>query len=594
MTSNVISIESDTLLDDIEHCFRVIAGPGAGKTHWLANHIRHVARKSVRLNPCARVGVISYTNVAVREIVRRLDGAANATDASTIHSFLFRNIVRPYLHFLKASDGADLASHSLVDTHSEHFVAHNHLDDWLTANKKRQLLTAARKHSLDLLKSRLRMLTVRIDDTGSAYFVPCKSDGRDSAIKDLLQPEQLLAYKRSYWLRGVVDHEDVLYFAHQLLHKFPLLRQFFSARFPYLFIDEFQDTLPVQAAIVAWLAEHGTVIGVIGDPEQAIYGFLDASPTHFHEFCLAGHRTYRIDGNRRSTQAILSLLNHVRCDGVQQIAIRKQQGNIPTVYGGDLGKALEQAKSDSSAPLNMLVLARNHHGVLRARLIDTSASNDAWELIDSADSERCRFLQQLLSAVDLAQRHFYDIAVQRLVQGISSRSRFRDPLQFGGEVQVSCRRSLALMLIECLLSRHAELQTSSVLELYKTLEALVPTFLPGMKLKAATRGKFCDTAAQVTYADLIGGLKTAEETRLVRTIHQAKGGEASSVFVVLEADAVDHVLKPRSGDEEHRITYVALSRAMDELHIFCSDAERLPEFEALGLSTFMAGAAHAS
>lgn len=42
------------------------------------------------------------------------------------------------------------------------------------------------------------------------------------------------------------------------------------------------------------------------------------------------------------------------------------------------------------------------------------------------------FLQHVASAVDLAQRRFYDIAVQRLVHGISSRKRFRDPLQFGG------------------------------------------------------------------------------------------------------------------------------------------------------------------
>ena len=113
-----------------------------------------------------------------------------------------------------------------------------------------------------------------------------------------------------------VDHEDVLYFAYRLLHEFPVLRRFLCARFPYLFVDEFQDTLPVQAALVRWLAEEGTIVGVIGDPEQAIYGFLDASATHFHEFRLTGHRTYEMQGNRRSTEAIVSFLNRVRTDGL--------------------------------------------------------------------------------------------------------------------------------------------------------------------------------------------------------------------------------------------------------------------------------------
>ena len=91
-----LPINSDDVFEHIEHHFRITAGPGAGKTYWLAQHIRHVTRMSNRLTPCAKIGVISYTNVAVREILRRLGTVADAADVSTIHSFLFRNLVRPY------------------------------------------------------------------------------------------------------------------------------------------------------------------------------------------------------------------------------------------------------------------------------------------------------------------------------------------------------------------------------------------------------------------------------------------------------------------------------------------------------------------
>ncbi len=46
MTDAVTNIESDTSLDDVDHHFRVRAGPGAGKTHWLVEHIKNALHKS--------------------------------------------------------------------------------------------------------------------------------------------------------------------------------------------------------------------------------------------------------------------------------------------------------------------------------------------------------------------------------------------------------------------------------------------------------------------------------------------------------------------------------------------------------------------
>ncbi|MEZ6054599.1 MAG: ATP-dependent helicase [Planctomycetaceae bacterium] len=289
MTS-LLKLSSSDRIDDVEHHFRVTAGPGSGKTHWLIEHVRHVARSSKRLTPCSRIAVISYTNIAVREIQRRLGAAADVAEVSTIHGFLFGNVVRPYLHLLKESDGSDVVAHHLVTTHSEHFIAYDVLDAWLDLYGRRQL--HKRPNELQRLKSHLRTIAVRIDDQGAPFHSPCKTEPRDKGILDLLTPERLLLYKSRYWIRGQIDHEDVLYFAYRLLREFPALRDFLSARFPFLFIDEFQDTLPVQAAVVQWLAESGTVVGVIGDPEQAIYGFRDASPTHFNGFQLDGFKSY--------------------------------------------------------------------------------------------------------------------------------------------------------------------------------------------------------------------------------------------------------------------------------------------------------------
>ena len=96
--SEQMTISSDDVLDNYDCHFRVSAGPGAGKTYWLTNHIRNVVRRSQRLSATRYIACISYTNVAADEIRERLGDYANRVEISTIHAFLYKFIVKPYLH----------------------------------------------------------------------------------------------------------------------------------------------------------------------------------------------------------------------------------------------------------------------------------------------------------------------------------------------------------------------------------------------------------------------------------------------------------------------------------------------------------------
>lgn len=584
-----VTISSGDVLADVEHHFRITAGPGAGKTYWLVKHVEQVARISKRLTPCARIAVISYTNVAVREILLRLGTVADKVDASTIHSFLYRNVVRPYLHLLKDCDGHDLVAHHLVDTHDEHFAAFSKIDTWARASGSAQIMADVPRGSRDRLYEQLRSLKVRIDTTGEPILVPRTIEARDRSLTSLLTPERLLAYKQQYWREGTIDHEDVLYFAYRILHEFPMLRRFLSDRFPYLFIDEFQDTLPVQAQLVRWLADAGTVIGVIGDPEQAIFSFVDASPTHFHDFALNGHRTYAMAGNRRSTRAIVQLLNRVRTDGLQQHDIRDVAGIAPIAYSGSLSESLAHAKQSVAPGTPMFVLGRKHATVMRAKLEATGYSSNPWDALYDADGDRGRMLQYVAVSLDLAHRRLFDTAIQRLVQGLSSRRSFRDPIKYAGSMDMKLRRNVAIRILEHLLTKHEELLTRTTLDFYNCILSHLPGCCEGMRLTAATRGKFFDVSNSIRYHDLYHSLPTPDETRPIRTIHQAKGAQAPAVFVVLDDGHADHLLNPTANDEEQRITYVALSRAEDYLFVFCPDQPRLAEFAMLGMTTHEVG-----
>lgn len=584
-----VTISSGDVLADVEHHFRITAGPGAGKTYWLVKHVEQVARVSKRLTPCSRIAVISYTNVAVREILQRLGTVADKVDSSTIHSFLYRNVVRPYLHLLKDGDGRDLVAHHLVDTHDVHFPAFGKVDAWVRESGSPRIMADVPRGSRERLYDQLRKVKVRIDASGEPTLVPRTVEARDRSLTSLLTPERLLAYKQQYWREGTIDHEDVLYFAYRILHEHPTLRRFLSDRFPYLFIDEFQDTLPIQAQLVRWLAEAGTVIGVIGDPEQAILGFADASPTYFHGFAIDGHRTYTIDGNRRSTGAIVRLLNRVRTDGLQQHDTRAVDGTAPVAYSGSLSESLAHAKQSVATGTPMFVLGRTHATVMRAKLEATGYSANPWDALHDADGDRGRMLKYVAVSLDLAHRRLFDSAIQRLVQGLSSRRGFRKPINYDGAVDMTVRRNVAVMLLEHLLKKHDELLALTALDFYNEILGHLPGCCEGMSLTASVRGKFRDASAGIRYHDLFHSLDTPDETRSIRTIHQAKGAESPAVFVVLDDGHADHLLNPAANDEEQRITYVALSRAQDHLFIFCPEQQRLADFALLGMTTHEVG-----
>ena len=84
----------------IDEPFKVCAGPGAGKTHWLINHIKNVVSNSHKLDIVKKVACITYTNVGTDTITSRLNIGNDVVEVCTIHSFLYANVVKPYVHLV--------------------------------------------------------------------------------------------------------------------------------------------------------------------------------------------------------------------------------------------------------------------------------------------------------------------------------------------------------------------------------------------------------------------------------------------------------------------------------------------------------------
>src|SRR5690606_35166536 len=124
-------------ITDIDSHFRVFAGPGAGKTHWLVNHINHVVRESQKLSPVRKIACITYTNVAADEIIFRLGNLTEFVESSTIHSFLYLNVVKPYCHLLKGTDSDSIVNGRELDGHDDYPPNYGRIRSWLSQIKSK-------------------------------------------------------------------------------------------------------------------------------------------------------------------------------------------------------------------------------------------------------------------------------------------------------------------------------------------------------------------------------------------------------------------------------------------------------------------------
>ncbi|MCX5845606.1 MAG: ATP-dependent helicase [Deltaproteobacteria bacterium] len=580
-----IVIDSSTVLADFDYHFRVFAGPGAGKTYWLVNHIRNVIRASHRITPASYVSCISYTNVAVSEIIKGLCNASERTEVCTIHSFLYKNVVKPYLHLLKDEAGQPLVNYTLVDGHDEHRPTFTAVKGWLDSVGARLDFYGKQAEIFRYLKS----LTWQHDDNTGKWSLKTMRWVKPVAY---LPTSKLDSYKSFYWREGIIDHDDVLYFAYRILEEYPIACEFLSMRFPYLFIDEFQDTNPIQTQVVKWLAEQNTLVGVIGDVEQSIYSFQGAKPNDFNYFSLPGQIDYMMNDNWRSTDYIISLLNHVRGDGIAQKGLRQVAGEPVRIYIGDVKNVVPYLHSQLSPGVQLVILTRKNDEASKIRRLDSSQVDDLWDQMAGIDPNRSHFLEHLIAAGEMAKLQRYSIAITKLIRGIRmSKGVFKDPLKLNRNVTNLERRGIAVSLMHFIVNNYSYLFHASLLDTYQQITKSLSATVNGLSLTAIRTGKFRDFAVSTTYGMLADALRLPDETRTTRTIHQAKSSEFSNVLVSLHDKAqIDHIVDPQKGRsdtdaEEKRITYVALSRARDRLSISIpelseGDEKRLRELGA--------------
>ncbi|MCD6065861.1 MAG: hypothetical protein K0S33_687 [Bacteroidetes bacterium] len=549
----MINITADDKITNFETHFKVSAGPGAGKTRWLINHIKNVLNNSDRLGNNRKVACITYTNVAAETVLERLGNNSDRVEVSTFHSFLYKNVIKPFLFLIPASYELDI---NRVDGHDEMPIYKGWLFEWKTATGQTYISDDAK------IIEAFKDLAWQFNNTGNLILKTKKPyTGRigNYSIKN----DSYIEYKKMYWRKGILDHEDILFFSHILISLNPRVLSVLRAKFPYVFIDEFQDTNPIQTVIVKKIAEIETKVGVIGDIAQSIYQFQGADPSQFRDFTLSEIIHYSIADNHRCTNMITTLLNSIRTD-ITQNGKRNVEGNPITALVGTKMWALAKAEELAIGDIHSLTRDNITSNIMRDRSNFIATHRKLIEELRETDSNPSRMhtIIACIKATEYAKQHRYKDALKEISKELKKLEGQRDDIQ-----------KIALKILKNLLSKYGTYKNGTLLAYKSVIDSIYPNTLSNFRAGAIKT--FYESN---TYEQLAICVNLKDDTSHHRTIHKAKGAEFENVLLILdkknragtfdEKDDLGFLIAPDlQNNEEHRIRYVGVSRARENLYI---------------------------
>ncbi len=236
----------------------VLAGPGTGKTRTLTYRIAHLISSGIARSD--QILAVTFTNKAAEEMRSRIEQLGSWMDQSsppwisTFHGFCFR--------FLQENLSATF--------------------QLLSENEALSLLReTVRDQFPDFPMASLKELARRISWAKNALIMPDSSENLSSWDTYPNWPSCYCVFQEKLNTGRLWDFDELILQVVSLLEKNPILRAALQEQRPYVFVDEFQDINPSQYRLFQLLTRKNSQWMVIGDPNQAIYGFRGAGADFF-------------------------------------------------------------------------------------------------------------------------------------------------------------------------------------------------------------------------------------------------------------------------------------------------------------------------
>ena len=591
----------------------ILAGAGSGKTRVLTYRIAHLI-EDCGVNPW-NILAITFTNKAAGEMRERVDRivgyGSESVWVSTFHSACVR-ILRRYIDRL----GYD-TNFTIYDTEDQKTV----------------MKDVCRRLELDSKLYKERAVLSVISNAKNEYISPNEFQLQvrgDFRMEKMAQA--YLEYQKELKKNNALDFDDLLVKTVELFQSCPDVLESYQERFRYIMVDEYQDTNTVQFKLISILAKKYHNLCVVGDDDQSIYKFRGANIKNILDFeeVFPDAKVVKLEQNYRSTKHILDTANAVIAHnrGRKEKALWTENGEGEPVFfqqfqtGYDeaeyvAGEIRKKVKNGEGEYKDFAVLYRTN---AQSRLFEEKFlyANIPYKLIGGVNFYSRKEIKDILAYLKTIDNGKDDLAVRRIINvpkrgignvslnkvqsyaesmGMSFFEALEDAEHVPGLGRASIKIQPFVTLIHELRLRLADMSLEELIEeiLDRTgySQELKDEDTDEAKARLENIDEFISKAVsyeegeehpslsgfleEVALVADIDSLEESDNRVLLMTLHSAKGLEFPYVFLAGMEDGLFPSYMSIAADnpteeieEERRLCYVGITRAMKELTLTCA------------------------
>jgi DNA helicase-2/ATP-dependent DNA helicase PcrA len=601
----------------------VFAGAGSGKTRVLTYKVWHLIKENL-FKP-NEILALTFTNKAAAEMKVRIQESisCDGVNVGTFHSIGARML---RMHIASLNDNYN-SSFTIYDTVDQKSVIKEVIEN-LNLSEFKELNIGFLKMQIDKFKN--ANLSIKDIESKAQTF-------EDEKIAEVYK-----AYCDTLKSNNALDFNDLLLLPIRLLKENKKILDYYQNSWKYVLVDEFQDTNSPQFEIVSLLAGKHQNITVVGDDDQSIYGWrganIDNILTNFQDV-FAKNIEIKLEKNYRSTQRILdgawSVVSNNKNRAEKKLVATKGKGEkislISTGSDEEESNAIcdsikSEIKLNKNTFKDFAVLYRTN---AQSRSIEQAMVKEGlpYNIVGGTKFYDRKEIKDVLAYLKLVANTSDDIALKRIinfpVRGIGeksikmfielaakNKSSLFDSLEKCREIKLRGKQQDSIENFHASITKFSNLlETLDPKELLRTLleEFNIENYYKNnpaeqdrynniQEFKASvdkfsdqTGGNLKDFLQEISLFTDIDDWDDKENSITLMTVHAAKGLEFSTVFVAGLEQGLFPLVRiddgPDQMEEERRLFYVAVTRAMNQVYLLNAKYRR--RFGAMNTTSFV-------
>lgn len=587
----------------------VIAGAGSGKTKVLTHKIAYlISEKSVK--PW-NILAITFTNKAANEMKERVKNlvgeTANDIWMGTFHSICVR-ILRKTIDRIGFDSSFVIFDTSDQKTMVKKILKEQNLDDKIFTDKS---------VLYEISNAKNEMLTP------AQYAARANGDFRKEQIAEIYSK-----YQTRLKENNAIDFDDIINFTIEILLDNPDMLEYYSDKFKYVLVDEYQDTNKAQFTLITLLASKFGNITVVGDNDQGIYSFRGADISNILNFekDFPGTKIIKLEQNYRCTQNVLNAANEVIKNNEtkyeKKLWTSNEAGSLPKVYRGDneyeeanyivsqineLRRTEYYKYSDFAVLYRMNTQSRSIEDILRREDIP-------YKIIGGLKFYERKEIKDIVAYLRLIHNPADNLSLTRIINepkrgvgktsldnveqiaansGVSMYEVIKRADEFGlNRVFTNTREFISVMeelrslkdskviseLIKETLKKTGytkALEEENTVEAENRIDNLNEFLTVAIEFEEQSAdNSLTEFLEGITLSSDLDNMEETEESVTLMTLHSAKGLEFPVVFLVGMEEGIfpgyKSIGEPKELEEERRLCYVGITRAKEKLFMTCA------------------------